>query len=195
MAIVEDQIRELCRSGKTSEAATAALEAYGPEVLGWLTAMTGSASEADDAFAAASEDLWRGLEAFRWECSLRAWLYTLGRHALLRHRKRAAERPQRRAQLPESLAIVASVRSRTAPWLRTEVKDKVALLRASLTEAQRELLVLRVDRDLSWDEIALILDEEGEPAKATARLRKRFQTIKDELRERARAEGLLDEES
>ena len=167
MAIVEDQIRELCRSGKTSEAATAALEAYGPEVLGWL----------------------------RCECTLRAWLYTLGRHALLRHRKRAAERPQRRAQLPESLAIVASVRSRTAPWLRTEVKDKVALLRASLTEAQRELLVLRVDRDLSWDEIALILDEEGEPAKATARLRKRFQTIKDELRERARAEGLLDEES
>ena len=93
------------------------------------------------------------------------------------------------------MEVVASVRSRTAPWLRTEVKDKVALLRASLSEEQRELLVLRVDRDLSWEEIALILDETGEPVKATARLRKRFQTIKDELRERARAEGLLDEES
>lgn len=194
MENVEERIRGLCGLGKTSEAATEAIEAYGPEVLGWLTAMTGSASEADDAFAVACEDLWRGLGAFRWECSLRAWLYTLGRHALLRHRKRAAERPQRRGELRESMEVVASIRSRTAPWLRTEVKDKVALLRASLSEEQRELLVLRVDRDMPWDEIAVILDEPGEPAKATARLRKRFQALKDELRERARAEGLLDEE-
>lgn len=79
------------------------------------------------------------------------------------------------------------MRSRTAPWLRTEVKDAFAELRASLSEEERELLVLRVDRDLSWDEAATIL---GEPA---PRLRKRFQALKDKLRARARAQGLLAE--
>ena len=59
--------------------------------------------------------------------------------------------------------------------------------------SERPLLVLRVDRDLSWNgaRIAIVLGESGDGAKASARLRKRFQLVKDKLRELARAEGLL----
>jgi hypothetical protein len=58
--------------------------------------------------------------------------------------------------------------------------------------------VLRVDRDLPWEELARIfLDEEspGEEAlrRESARLRKRFQLVKGRLREMARAAGLLAE--
>jgi hypothetical protein len=56
--------------------------------------------------------------------------------------------------------------------------------------------VLRVDRDMSWDEIAAIVEEgaDADRVKVAARVRKRFQAIKEKLRTLARAEGLLDEE-
>jgi RNA polymerase sigma-70 factor (ECF subfamily) len=193
MTVVEDQIRALWNEGDLRGAATCAIESYGPEVLGWLVVTTNDATTADETFGAASEDLWRGFSAFRWECSARTWFYTLTKRALIRHRKRAAERPNRRLELLSADAA-ALARSRTAPWLRTEVKDVFARMRASLSEQERELLVLRVDRDLSWDEIAVIVEDQGEDGKSAARLRKRFQNIKGKLRDLARAEGLLEED-
>jgi RNA polymerase sigma-70 factor (ECF subfamily) len=61
------------------------------------------------------------------------------------------------------------------------------------------LLILRVDRRLDWTEIARVLLETPEhlPPDAAAlkreaaRLRKRFQIVKDRLRERVEREGLL----
>jgi RNA polymerase sigma-70 factor (ECF subfamily) len=61
-----------------------------------------------------------------------------------------------------------------------------------LSPEDRELLVLRVDRGLAWNDLARVLSEEdGEldgPAitREAARLRKRFQVLKDRLREMAR---------
>jgi RNA polymerase sigma-70 factor (ECF subfamily) len=185
MKTVEEQIRARFEAGELARAAAEALETYGPEVLGWLVTTTGNVGEAEEAFGMASEDLWRTFSTFRWECSLRTWLYSLARHALIRQRKVAAGRRDRRIPLTEASKVAQRVRSATAPWLRTEVKDGIAELRASLDEGERELLVLRVDRDLPWDDIATIL---GEPA---ARLRKRFQSVKEKLRDRARARGLL----
>ena len=59
------------------------------------------------------------------------------------------------------------------------------------------ILVLRLDRGLSWNEVALVtLGEEGASAEAlrreSARLRKRFQDLKEELRVRAQRAGLLE---
>ena len=189
MEAVDDQIRARFEAGDLAGAAAEALETYGPEVLGWLVVTTGNVTEAEEAFGMASEDLWRAFSTFRWDCSIRTWLYALARHALVRHRKVAAERRDWRIPLTEASKVADRVRSRTAPWLRTEVKDVFAELRASLDEDERELLVLRVDRDLPWDDIATIL---GEPA---PRLRKRFQSVKEKLRDQARAKGLLGEQS
>ena len=71
-------------------------------------------------------------------------------------------------------------------------------LRESLEPEDRTLLILRVDRKLSWNEVARILAGEKEPSSAdlkrsAGRLRKRFQSVKDQLRERAQSSGLLDE--
>lgn len=51
--------------------------------------------------------------------------------------------------------------------------------------------MLRVDRELEWDEVAAVLSAEGAPVEA-ATLRKRFERLKDKLAERARQEGLLE---
>lgn len=72
---------------------------------------------------------------------------------------------------------------RCAPWTRPE-DDRV-------------LLVLRLDRQLPWEEIAEVMLGEENPTRAaltkeSARLRKRFQLLKEKLPEQVVASGLLD---
>ena len=58
------------------------------------------------------------------------------------------------------------------------------------------LLVLRVDRGLSWSDIAEVLAEQSESAPArkdTAALRKRFERVKARLKALMEEEGMLDE--
>src|SRR5262249_48514473 len=89
------------------------------------------------------------------------------------------------------------VRTETAPYLRTEVKDKLAEIRASLPPEDELLLVLRVDKRLEWKDIARVLRGGDVPADDTVlaresqRLRKRFQHLKDRLMELGRREGLV----
>lgn len=89
--------------------------------------------------------------------------------------------------------LEAHVRRETLSELRTEKRTEIATLRDELAEDDRALLVLRVDRDLSWREIAQVLgggDEENLDREA-ARLRKRFQLVKDQLRRLAQSRGLI----
>ena len=83
---------------------------------------------------------------------------------------------------------------------RTETKTRLQALRDALPEEDRMLLVLRMDRQLAWNELARVLAEadgdvpldDAALAKEAARLRKRFQLVKDRLREQAKKEGLIE---
>jgi RNA polymerase sigma-70 factor (ECF subfamily) len=195
---VEAVIAELVRAGSFDAAATHALEAYGPELFGFLAHTLGNESDSGEVFSQVAEDLWKGLPGFRLRCTVRTWLYVLGRHAIARYRRSPWNRGERRHSESKIDSIVELARSRTQPWLRTEVKDKMRILRESLDDDDRTLLTLRVDRDLPWEDIARVMlgAEEPEPqqvTRETARLRKRFQLLKAELRQRAVAAGLIDE--
>jgi RNA polymerase sigma-70 factor (ECF subfamily) len=149
-------------------------------------------------FAQLAEDLWRGLPGFDGQCSLRTWLYVLARHAAARFRRSPWNHEGRRTGDDSLDALVEHARSRTQPWLRTSVKDRFRALRESLDPDDRALLVLRVDRDLGWNDIARVTLGSESPDEAALkresdRLRKRFQLLKDELRQRALAAGMLDE--
>jgi RNA polymerase sigma-70 factor (ECF subfamily) len=79
----------------------------------------------------------------------------------------------------------------------------MAALREQLPELERELLILRVNRQLAWLEIARIMTEatteaalnftDAELQTEAARLRKRFQKAKEKLRQLAEQAGLLAE--
>jgi len=194
---VEGDIRALREAGDLRAAATRAIEAYGAEVMGFLVSYLRDVNDAADVFSQASEDLWAGLERFEGRSSVRTWFYTLARNAASRLRRSPHRRPGRNVPLSQAAEAAERVRSQTLPHLRTEVKDKFAEIRSALDPEDQALLVLRVDRAMDWTEVARVLepDEAGSDdsvARAAARLRKRYERVKAEVRERAKAAGLLD---
>jgi RNA polymerase sigma-70 factor (ECF subfamily) len=195
-ADLEAEIRALHAASAITDAARRAIEGYGPEVLGFLRSTLRDEDQAGDVFADACEDLWRGLPAFAWRCSLRTWFYTLARHAAARWRRAPHRRPGRHAALSEVSEVAEQVRTRTLTYLRTAARDKLDELRASLAPEDHELLVLRVSRGLSWQEVARVLGpadtDDSVIAREAARLRKRFQLLKERLRAQARSAGLLE---
>jgi RNA polymerase sigma-70 factor (ECF subfamily) len=96
-------------------------------------------------------------------------------------------------------ALVARQRSTTGHHLRTEAKQRVRAMREQLDPDDQMLLLLRVDKGMCFRELALVMDDErlqhDRVDAEAARLRKRFERIKTELRAIARAEGLLSDES
>ena len=79
--------------------------------------------------------------------------------------------------------------SRSTDPARDEVR--LARLRTLLPPEDHALLVLRLDREMSWEEIADVLSASGTPVSAAA-LRKRYERVKERLARRARDEGLVD---
>ena len=196
---LEEQIQSLLDGGDLHGAATKAVEGYGPEVLGFLATLVRDPADTTEVFSQTCEDLWVGLARFQGRSSMRTWLYTLARHAAARFRRAPHRRPGRRVSLSAASDLAHRVRTATLRYLRTETKDRFAQIRDSLDERDRTLLVLRVDRGMSWREIATVLSPEDEPDdmldREAARLRKRFQLVKEEIRVRARRAGLLPDES
>jgi RNA polymerase sigma-70 factor (ECF subfamily) len=190
---LEGDILSLRAAGDLRQAATRAIEGYGAEVLGFLFTLMRNEDDASDVFGQASEDLWAGLANFEGRASVRTWFYCLARHAASRFRRSPHRRPGRHVPLSEAGDAAARVRTRTPLHLRTEESDRIAGIRDALDPEDRALLVLRIDRGMSWKEIAEVLEllDEEDESRATARLRKRYQAIKEEIRTRAEDAGLL----
>lgn len=185
---IEQDVRGRCGRGDHAGASEAIVRGYGPELVRFLAGILRSTDDdLAEAFSIFCEDVLRGMPAFRFESSVRTWSYTLARHAAARFR-RSGRRRERRFPLPGELRDVAnSVRSATVDYLRTEIKDRLALAREHLDDEERMILILRVDRQLGWREVARILadDELSDEAlrKREQALRKRFESIKRRLRE------------
>ena len=161
----EAQVRALLEAGERQRAATVAIELYGGELASFLHAVARDDDLAAEAYAVACEDLWKGLPGFRWGSSLRTWMYAIARNAL--YRLRRAPRRRERGHVPLDLAPqvferAEQIRTGTVEFLRTEVKDEVRRLRDALDPDDHELLILRVDRKLSWREIAQAMPGEAD---------------------------------
>jgi len=192
---LEQRIRAAFEAGELEAAATSTLEGYGDEILSFLVSRAHSTADAREIFAMFAESLWTALPRFGWRCSMRTWAYLLARNASIRYATAPQRLPSRNLTLSLS-ALVEHVRSATAPYRRTEVRDRFRALREQLSPEDQTLLVLRVDREMAWRDLAITmsgdldLDEEVLTREA-ARLRKVFARIKRDLKELARRDGLL----
>lgn len=189
----ERAIRDHLAAGEIDAAAALTLRTYGAELLGFLHAVCGRPQDAEDAWSLLSTAVWTSLPSFAGRSSLRTWLYVLARRSVTR-----ATRGQRRDQLPLSQAsaidrLAAEVRATSFPHL-APVRDRFAQLRAQLDPDDQVLLVLRVDRELAWRDIAEVVAEDDADAdldKVAAALRKRFERAKVRIRELALEAGLV----
>jgi RNA polymerase sigma-70 factor, ECF subfamily len=173
--------------------ATCGLELYGPEIMSYLATTMRDREEGREAFALFCAGLWEALPGFRWECTFRTWSYTVAHNAARRvARARAKDRVVVAIALaPEVEEISQKIRSATPEFLQPAFRRRLARLRANLSAEDRELLFLRVQRKLTWAEIARIRSDDPEQAgedltRAAAALRKRFERLKQELKLRAR---------
>jgi RNA polymerase sigma-70 factor, ECF subfamily len=191
----EADIKRLFDRRDFAGATTAALRLYGPEILGLLCSMHRDEDEAGDAFSQFAERLWTSMERFEWKCSMRTWAYVLARRAS-HDVRRAEHRHEKRGvslSAAEGLdALVAKVRTATLTILRTETKTALQKLREELPDEDQLLLVLRVDRQLAWDDLARVFDSDADPKKESARLRKRFQLVKEKLFALGKERGLIE---
>jgi RNA polymerase sigma-70 factor (ECF subfamily) len=200
MTNVEQHIRTVFDSGDLEQAATLSIDQYGPEVFGLLASRFSEMAEAEDVFSMFCEELWRGLDNFKWQCSMRTWTYTLARYTALRYLRNPERHRVRNlplSQTPEIYQVAKKVRTRTAAYLRTESKDGLRELRETLPPEDQELLILRLDRQLSWRDLAIVMADEDNPLdsptleKESRRLRKRYERVKDKLKSLARESGLI----
>jgi RNA polymerase sigma-70 factor (ECF subfamily) len=194
----EAELRTLVESGDLQGAASRFLEQYGGEILAFLTVRLRDAPAASEVFSEFTEDFWRGLAGFRWRTTLRSWGYTLARNAANRSQCSRRRRDVLLAHPTGTPDCVQERRSSTAPHLRTEIKKRMRALRDRLPVDDQTLLVLRIDKGLSWNELAAIFSGEGdaleqaEVGRWAARLRQRFATVKQRLRALAEQEGLIE---
>src|SRR5258708_22184769 len=122
---LEDELVALIRGKQLDGAATRAFESYGPELYGFLVTYLGNESDAAEVFSQVGEDLWKGLPTFGLGCSVRTWLYVLARHAAARFRRSPWNRRTGDSRID---SFVQMARTRTQPWLRTDVKHRFRTL-------------------------------------------------------------------
>ena len=198
---IERRVRALTNSGDYDGAVRAALGGFGAEIYGFIVAVLHNEDHAADVFSIVSESLWRGLPTFAWSSTFRTWAYTIARNATIRFRADVRKNERGAAPIGEFASqLAAELQTRTRTFMKTENKDHLARIRESLPADERLLLVLRLDRELSWTELAEVMrdgDVEGVPLdpetrkREAARLRKRFQLVKEKLIALGRQEGLL----
>jgi RNA polymerase sigma-70 factor, ECF subfamily len=172
---VSSCVRSLIRKGEPQAAARQALYAYGPELFGFLIGVLDDVELARHVYADFGQRVGTEIEAFRWRCTLRTWLYSLARREL-------RDRRLRRRRAPVALRSVSDPAvSLSVSRRRPELTSAISAIRRALTEEDREILILHVDRRFEWEELATTgLDEDAsrsELASESRRLQARMASV------------------
>ncbi len=178
-ADVEARVTALLAEKEYRGAATEVIRGYGPRALGYLHRLLGNDADAADAFSMFAEQVWRGMPNFEGRSSVKTWAFKAAWSAAMKVRDDAWRRL--REQLPSSAASHLAEEVRTSTALRFEsLRQELEVLRAELTAEDQTLLALRLDQELTWEEVAEVLSIEGRVIDA-ATLRKRYERIKARL--------------
>jgi RNA polymerase sigma-70 factor (ECF subfamily) len=187
---VEAKVQELLASGDLRGAATAAIQGFGPKVLGYLRSILRDDNDAADAFSHFAEDLWRGIGSYRGEASFKTWAYKLAWCAAMHVRSDTYRRLGRRLESGEASKLAQDLRTRSV--VRDEIQRRgLDKLRATLTPEEQTLLFLRLDQQLEWNDVAEVLSGTGQPVEA-ATVRKRYERLKTDLARLVREQGLME---
>jgi DNA-directed RNA polymerase specialized sigma24 family protein len=174
-AALEQRVRRLAAEGRVGRAAGRVLKAHGSELFGFLVAVLDNYRGAAHVYADAAKAMERALAGARWTCSLRTLAYSVVRRELARHLRANA------ARLGEGPAEIDDA-EKTLSCRPVALSMAVARLRGRLADEDRELLILRVDRQLEWEDIAISSLGWDAPRDALAKEVERVVARMDEIR-------------
>jgi DNA-directed RNA polymerase specialized sigma24 family protein len=192
---LDQRVRGAFEAGDLRAAAECIVDTLGADLVRVIHARFRDEQLTAEVFSRVAEDLWVGLPTFTFRCSVRAWVFTLARNAGSRYLDRELRRERAHVPLSRAPELVDAVQrsfAQTFPGASTDPTDRLAALRAELDEDDQLLLTLRIDRELDFREIAVVMlgdadADRGAVVREAARLRKRFQTLKERLRARWQA--------
>ena len=185
----EELVLSMLEAGDVKQAATTFLRTYGPTVLRYLRSLLREEGAVDDAFSLFAEWAWTGIGHFRGDSSLRTWAFGVAWNAARRVSDEAWRKHKERLQTHDASKLAQEIRATSALELDRQ-SDKLEELRRELSADEQNLLVLRIDQQLSWEEIAAILADSGERVSLPV-LRKRFERLKERIGQLARKRGLV----
>lgn len=198
-ATAQDVIENALASGAYADAFAAILLIHEPEVRGYFIKLLGDRDRADDVFGEFRATLLESLPRYRSECGVRTWTYIIMRTALnnyLRTPENDLARRERMSNLPEP---EAREHDRTRPYLKTAIKRRTRELWKLLDEEDQTILVLVVDRTMTYEQVARVLLGPDHDAEAVRKkvdvIKQRIRTAKRVLRKALESEGLIPEES
>jgi RNA polymerase sigma-70 factor (ECF subfamily) len=168
-------LEDLVESGRYREATAMCAEDHGAAVGRLCMAMLGNQAEAQEVSQETFLAAYQGMANFRSEGSVKAWLYGIARRQCARRLQRG---PKRHLELvPDTHAAPeSSDRGLRDKERRAELQEHLSTLKPS----EREVLLLRFTGDLSFKEVARILDIKEatvrkRASRALARLRDQIQ--------------------
>ena len=115
--------------------------------------MAGTEADAEDALQEAFVAAWRGAGGFRGGASARGWLFTIGRHALLRLRRTRVDEPDTLVPL-DALGLEAGWGAEPPAAHEPDGDGLLGQALAQLAPAEREMIVLRDLEGFSGEEAA-----------------------------------------
>ena len=140
--------------------------------------MTGNPEDAADMTQEAFLKAWRSLSSFQFESSFSTWLYRLTTNTCLDYLRSLKRRPQCSLTVEDDdgeeqvLDVTDEAPTPEEALLSAEERSQLVHALSQLDASQRQIITLRVVNDLSYAEIADILDvKEGTVKSRLARAR------------------------
>jgi len=138
------------------------VERHQDAVIGTVAKMLGNASESEDIAQQVFLRIWRNAKRYRPDAKFTTYLFTITRNLVFNETRRKSRKKEVSSDEREensNLTVEASPdRQPDAEILQAELQQKVDEAIASLPEAQRMAVVLRRYEQLSYEEIATVLD-------------------------------------
>jgi RNA polymerase sigma-70 factor (ECF subfamily) len=185
---LDQEVQVYLRADDLEAAAARVIDACGPAILGYLRVALGSESVAQQAFTAFSSAVWQKLGRYRGAWEIRLWAYRLAFQCAIQQR-RAVRSKQLNPDRSGETRRRALGRTRTATAESMALTEHAELLRRELSIAEQTLLTLRLDKQLSWSEIALVLGISG--ATKSEAVARRFDKLVARLHRLATTRGFI----
>jgi RNA polymerase sigma-70 factor, ECF subfamily len=192
------RIRALIAAGDVGAGVTGVLRLYGAEIYGFVVALLEDDAASHEVYARVVVQVTTRLSSCPERFGLRTWLYLLARRELAGHRARASSPPERPEETSVLTPVLVPPLQESSPFRQTSFCGTISMFRKHLTPDEQEVLILRVDRRLSWTAIALTgLGEHAnksstsELAEERRRVRRKFVEVRQKLTRIAASHGIL----